>query len=319
MPTLDEIIVKSETNVTSLSDKIKGLDKLHQHIESLTQQPEILAKQVQEIIASSKDYSVDLKSIATNYLDGSYNLFEAKLNELNDRIVALRTETDRLLNTDFHVLFAGLQKEMIGQTRKDLEAELKKIDEKTTDFQSKIDQFKKEINRLIDTDFTVLFRELQKAFIDQARKDIAVELNKIDDKTIKLQDKINNLNTAINRLAEIDLEKGFKDLQGKLSDIQQSLAVLPAIAQNIVSLQGTAKDGFASTNQSIRSGNESLEKTITDQNNETRKIITSLENRIQSVTEQNEQLKKEINLNKLIQLACFAATLALLIYLVARK
>lgn len=55
-------------------------------------------------------------------------------------------------------------------------ANLNELSNKTKDLQ-------KEISRLVNTDFTKLFQDLQKSFIDQTRKDLAIELKKFDDKS----------------------------------------------------------------------------------------------------------------------------------------
>ncbi|WP_332914608.1 hypothetical protein [Algoriphagus boritolerans] len=85
-------------------------------------------------------------------------------------------------------------------------ANLNELSNKTTDLQ-------KEISRLVNTDFTKLFQDLQKSFIDQTRKDLAIELKKFDDKSTDLQTKIDELRKQVERLERIDLEKHFDKLQ----------------------------------------------------------------------------------------------------------
>ena len=50
---------------------------------------------------------------------------------------------------------------------------LNELSDKTKDLQ-------KEITRLVNTDFTKLFQDLQISFIDQSRKDLAIEYKKFD-------------------------------------------------------------------------------------------------------------------------------------------
>ncbi|MBK9357604.1 MAG: hypothetical protein IPN08_09500 [Bacteroidales bacterium] len=72
------------------------------------------------------------------------------------------------------------QKSIWTATTLYLQQTLNELSNKTTDLQ-------KEISRLVNTDFTKLFQDLQKSLIDQTRKDLAIELKKFDDKSTDLQ------------------------------------------------------------------------------------------------------------------------------------
>ena len=220
MPTLDEIIIKSEVNVMALSEKLKDLDKLRQDIKDLLEQPQKFEVQYGKIVQISEDFTNILGIATQEYLEGNNALFTTNLKELDAKtadfqakINDLKTEVSRLVNTDFTQLFADLQKDFIGQTRTDLAVELQKFEDKTADFQAKIEDLKTEISRLVNTDFTQLFADLQKDFIAQTRTDLAVELRKFEDKAAEFQAKINDLKTEITRLVNTDFTQLFGDLQ----------------------------------------------------------------------------------------------------------
>lgn len=170
MPNYEEIIKQSQANVKSLSEKLKDLDKLHQDIISLKTKSEgiplAFEQNFQKISELSKQYTETLGVASKTYLDGSNTLFTAKLNDLANENAKLEKEISRLVNTDLTELFNDLQKVFIEQTKKDVEIELKKIGEKTTDFQTKINSFGGEINRLEKVDLEKHFDKLQRTLSD---------------------------------------------------------------------------------------------------------------------------------------------------------
>lgn len=94
------------------------------------------------------------------------------------------------------------------------------------DFSLKINALQIEINRLLNTDFTQLFAELQKGFIEKTREDLAIELKKFDAKSQDLQLKINALQTEISRLLNTDFVKLFAELQKEfIKKTREDLAI----------------------------------------------------------------------------------------------
>lgn len=162
MPNYEEIIQESQANVKSLSDKLKDLDQLHQNIKELIRQPEIFDIKYQEIVKISEDYTNSLGAATKKYLDGNNSLFTSGLNELSIQLQDLEKEITRLVCTDFAELFNNLQRVFIGQTRDDLAIELKRFEEKSNDLQAKIDDLKKQIQRLENIDLEMHFDKLQK-------------------------------------------------------------------------------------------------------------------------------------------------------------
>lgn len=198
-------------------------------------------------------------------------------------------------------------------------ANLNELSNKTKDLQ-------KEISRLVNTDFTKLFQDLQKSFIDQTRKDLAIELKKFDDKSKDLQNKIDELRKQVERLERIDLEKHFDKLQKTLSVIFGAInainltltnivQTLTGIVQTLGSIQTTLDTNHKEVKQLINSFSETTEKHLADQDKQAIKNVDLLQSKIKSLSEQNELLRKELKTNRIIQIVGMTIVLIILIYI----
>lgn len=282
MPNYDEIIKQSEDNINSLSEKLKGLDKLYQEIKSIKESseliPEIFSNKFLELVKLSEDYTNTLGSSTINYLDGNNTLFTTKLSELS----------------------------------------------------IKIKEFENEINRLVNTDFTNLFKDLQKEFIEKARADLAIELKLIEEKSNDLQTKIEYLKIQVDRLDKIDLDKHFDKLQKTLAEIfgainsinltlTNTVQTLTSIVQTLGTIQTSLETNHKESKQLITSFNGSLEKLLTDQNKQAAKDVELLELKIKTLSDQNALLFKDLIKNRIIQIAGTTIMIILLIYVAVKK
>ncbi|SEG51206.1 hypothetical protein [Algoriphagus boritolerans] len=277
MPNYEEVIQQSQANIKSLSEKLKDLDKLHQDIKELIKQPEIFDTKYQQIVKLSEEYTNTLGATTKKYLDGNNALFTANLNELSN---------------------------------------------KTTDLQ-------KEISRLVNTDFTKLFQDLQKSFIDQTRKDLAIELKKFDDKSTDLQTKIDELRKQVERLERIDLEKHFDKLQKTLAEIFIAINAINLTLTNVVQtltgivqalgyIQTTLDTNHKEAKQLLNGFSETTEKHLTDIEKQATKNVELLESKIKSLSDQNDLLKKEIKTNRIFLIVGFVIAISILVYLIVR-
>jgi DNA repair exonuclease SbcCD ATPase subunit len=166
MPNYEEIIQQSQANVNSLSEKLKDLDKLHQDIKELINQPEIFDSKYQQIVKLSEDYTNTLGTATKKYLDGNNTLFTTKLSELSTKVKDFEKEIVRLVNTDFNKLFKDLQKVFIDQTSEDLEKELKRFEDKSKDLQNIINELRMQVERLESIDLLHHFDKLQKTLAE---------------------------------------------------------------------------------------------------------------------------------------------------------
>ncbi|GHT28015.1 hypothetical protein AGMMS49574_01510 [Bacteroidia bacterium] len=281
MADYEEIIKRSQDNVKSLSEKLKDLDRLYQEIKALKEAaeetPAIFTKKFDDIVKLSEDYTNTLGAATKSYLDGSNTLFTIKLNELS----------------------------------------------------SKIDEFEKEITRLVNTDFTKLFEDLQEVFIDQTRKDLEKELKRFEEKSILLQAKTDELKKQIVRLEGIDLERHFDKLQKILAEIFGAINVinltlaniiqaLTGIVQSLGTIQTSLDTNHKEAKQLLNRFSEATEKHLTGQDKQRAKNEEMVEKKLESLSKQNEMLKKELRMNRIIQIVEFTVIIITLIYLIVK-
>jgi hypothetical protein len=197
--------------------------------------------------------------------------------------------------------------------------------ERLIELQTEIGNLKSQIERISSIDFTGLFDELQKVFINQTRADLEVELQKFDEKSKDLQAKINEIQKQIERLEKIDLEKHFAELQKTLAEIfgainainltlTNIIQTLTGIVQSLGTIQTTLDINHNEAKQLLNSFSDSTEKHLTDQDKQAAKNAELLESKIKSLSEQNELLKKEVKTNRIIQIVGLTIILSILIY-----
>lgn len=173
---------------------------------------------------------------------------------------------------------------------------------KLSEFSTKIKEFEKEITRLVSTDFTKLFKDLQKVFIDQTRDDLAKELKRFEEKSQDLQTKIGELEIQVERLEKINLEKHFDKLQktlseifGAINSINLSLTSVTQNLNNIVQTLGAIQTSIdlnhRDTKQFINTFSETTAKHLTEQDIEAKKNVESLKGDIKLLIDDNAVLK----------------------------
>lgn len=225
MPNYEEIIQQSQANVKALSVKLKELDKLHEDINKLIQQPEIFEAIYQQIVKLSEDYTNSLGASVKKYLDGNNSMFTEKLKEFSNR------------NSE-------LQKE-------------------------------------------------------------------------------------ITRLERIDLDKHFDKLQKTLSDIFGAIngisitltaltQTLAGIVQTLGAIQNTVDNNHREVKHVIGSFSEATSKHLRNQDNEAKRNVELLESKINSLSDQNDLLKKEIKANRIILVVGLTINLIFLIYVAVK-
>jgi hypothetical protein len=259
MPTLDDIIKLSEENVKALSKKLKELEVLKQDIETTKADaagiPELFDDMFQKTIKLTEKYTNTLGGVTQVYLDGNNILITKKLSELS-----------------------ALSKDL-----------------------------KKEVSRLLEFDLTVLFKDLQKSFIVQTRKDLVAELAKFDEKAESLQLKIEELKKQTDRITKVDLEKHFSKHQNTLAEIFGAINTINItltaitqtfsnIVQNIGAIQNTLNANHIETKQLITTINAELSILLNKQNE-------MIEKKFTQINEQTELLKKGQNTIKFLLFA----------------
>ena len=163
----------------------------------------------------------------------------------------------------------------------------------------------------VDVGLRILFEEMQHAFITRSRKDIAIELKKMENRTSLLQDKINTLHTEVDRLSAIDLDTEFKRMQGTLLHITRSVDNISG------SVGANVGNGLSTTNEAIRRYAEEAAKQLARVDEEAKTNILFLDHKIQSLADQNKLLKKSIRNNNIILLLSALLIIGGIIYIIA--
>ena len=154
------------------------------------------------------------KLLELEVLHNDIKLLKKQPEEMGAHFEALLGEYSKLVKlTDPFI------KELRDSTKVYLEESNKIFKENIDKFESKYDQLGLEINRLNAIDLKGSFESLQVEFMNRTRDDLQVELQKIDDKTLVFQKKIEDFQTEITRLASFDLKEHFELHQKTLSDI----------------------------------------------------------------------------------------------------
>jgi len=166
----EELIEKSYIELEALQNEVTLLADMRKNLETListnNQLPVIFEEKFKKIIELTEKYSLSLGLAAKTYLDGNDILFASCLSELSTKLKEFENEISRLANTDFAKLFNDLQKVFIEQTREDLAIEIQRFEPITSDLQTKIGEFKKQIDRLAKIDLDTHFDKLQKTLSD---------------------------------------------------------------------------------------------------------------------------------------------------------
>lgn len=277
------------------------------------------------------DYEEIIKQSQANVKSLSEKLKD--LDKLHQEIKALKESAEvipEIFNNKFQELVKlseGYTNTLGAATKSYLDGNNTLFTTKLSELSTKIKEFKKEITRLVNTDFTKLFKDLQKVFIDQTRADLATELKRFEEKSKDLQTKINELKKQIERLEKIDLEKHFDKLQKTLSEIFGAInainltltnivQTLTGIVQSLGTIQTTLDTNHKEAKQLLTSFSETTEKHLTNQDNQATKNVELLESKLKSVSEQNELLRKEVKTNRIIQIVGLTIIVLILIYVV---
>ena len=300
MPSIDELyeqVVKAaHENVNKLNKKLEEIEKVHQDIKKLLEQnekmPGVFDKKFSEILIFENKFIEELGGATKVYLDGSNEILTQRLLSFSEKIEELKIEITRLVETDFHKLFESLQKEFMEQTTSDFKLVWDSFDKKFKEFDGKLSDLKLEIDRLVNTDFNKLFRELQEAFINQTRLDLENEYKKLDEKSQGFQENINVFEAQVKRLENIDLEKHFEKHQKTLSDIFGALNNLNVSFSSAVERLNTIIQSLGEVQNQLRAFHNETTELITKNHKEALTHLDDLQKMgLQNFEKVNEKMK----------------------------
>ena len=247
----EEILRESQENVKKLNEKLKDIESLHNEIKesvSLSLKNPVLFKEL----------AVKLNDSAELYLTGNNAIFDQKIFEISNKINELGSEISRLVNVDFKLLFKDLETKFLENSKLEIGKELKKIDEKAVNIQSKIDDLGTEITRLSKIDLEEHFNKHQSKLsevfisvngINGILTTISQNINKIIqnfgdiEQILSKNQKENNTNFDI---LKANQEKNTNELINKIKETDAKLDIV--ITQNDTlkkELDFNKKIGFA--------------------------------------------------------------------------
>jgi uncharacterized protein YukE len=99
------------------------------------------------------------------------------------------------------------------------------------------DDIQKSVSELNEIDLESRFDKLYDSFTAKSKSDFDIELKKLDQKSVELENLKNQFVAEITRLEKVDLDKGFSQLQKTLSDLFSSLSTVNLNLTQITSVQ----------------------------------------------------------------------------------
>jgi hypothetical protein len=178
----------------------------------------------------------------------------------------------------------------------------------------------------LSEDYTNTLGAATKKYLDGNNTLFTVKVSELSAKTKEFETNINKLKDEIERFKTISLKERFDKLQETLTEasgvtngiditLTSLTQTISGIDHTLSSIQNTVETNHREAKQIIGLFSEGLSKHLHSQDNEAKRNVELLENRIKSLVEQNDMLKKGIKTNRIIQLAGITIILAALIYI----
>lgn len=199
----EELLENSYLELENLKKEVTQLEQIGVKFKNLLnsndQLPVVFEEKFKKIVKLTESYTDSLGLATKSYLDGNNSLFTTNIIELSNKIKKLHEEIDRLVNTDFAELFKDLQKSLIEKIQSDLTVELKKFEEQSNNFHTKIELFKDQIARLEKINLESHFDKLQKTLseIFGAINSINITFTSITQTLTNIVQSIGNIQTTI--------------------------------------------------------------------------------------------------------------------------
>lgn len=277
----EELIESSYNELETLKSEVTQLESIRKNIEILigsnNELPPLFLELYNNLKELSASYTGSINDVTRKYLSDANTVFVERVSELQSKINEINNQIERISKVDFTGLFKDLQKDFIDKTRADLEIELKKFDEKSKDLQTKVDELKKQIERIENIDFDRHFDRLQKTLSE-------------------IFGAVNAINLTLTNIIQ----------------------TLTGIVQTLGSIQTTLDTHHKETKQLVKNFSEATEKHLAEQDNQVSKHFELLEGKLKSLSEKNELLKKDIKTNRIIQIAGLTIILIVLIYVATK-
>jgi len=237
----EEILRESQDNVKKLNEKLKDIETLHNEIKesvSLSIKNPVLFKELAEKLNDSAEL----------YLKGNNTIFDQNISEISNKISELGSEITRLSALDFSLLFQDLETKFLKDWNVKIDTELKKIDEKSSDLQTKIKELDKEVTRLSKIDLEDHFNKHQSKLsevfisvngINSILTSVSQNFNKIIQNFGDIEQTLTKNQKEIDKHFDSLTENNEKSTKNLLSKINESEVKLSSI---ILATESLKKD-----------------------------------------------------------------------------
>jgi DNA repair exonuclease SbcCD ATPase subunit len=249
----EEIIKSSMENVKTLNKKLNDIEELHNQIK------QSIADSAKIPVLFEK-LGIELNNSTESYLSGNNKIFKDSIEEIIVKTLELKTEINRLAETDFTSQFLGLQTKFLETTGVELKKKFDKLDEKTNKLKTVNNDFKNEVTRLSKI-------ELESHF-DKHQSKLSDIFNAINGINNVLSVVSQNLIKNTQGLGEIEqrLKANHNDIKQKFENVSSDLKKQKEYLEEKLNQVDTILEKVVTQNQQI---NEKLETTSNKQQTNT--------------------------------------------------
>ncbi|CAM3929151.1 hypothetical protein FLBR109950_09100 [Flavobacterium branchiophilum] len=227
----NDLLVKNNSNFTN------KLNELNSEITRLNK-------------VDFKDFFKDLerKFLESTKVEISKELkkFDEKVANFQMKISELNSEITRLSEIDFNALFEDLERKFLENSKFEIGKELKKFDEKATNFQTKVDDLGKEVSRLSKIDLEKHFNKHQNKL-----SEIFIAINGINTIIANIS---HNINSLIQKFGDIEqtLSKNQKEINKGFDSLTQSHEKTTNDLLNKIKESDSKLDAIVSQNELLK-------------------------------------------------------------------
>jgi uncharacterized protein YukE len=250
MNNIDQILEKNYEQLDILKSELTNLKEIKNRIEVLIgsndKLPIIFSELFDKINQVTNDFTKVLENSVNVFLEGNNDLLVKNNTVFSNKITELGSEISRLVEVDFKVLFKDLETNFLENSKVEIAKELKKFEEKTNNFQNKIDDLGKEITRLSKIDLEEHFNKHQSKL-----SEVFISVNGINGVMTTISQ---NINKIIQNFGEIEqtLSKNQKEINKGFDALTQSQEKTTNDLLNKIKESDTKLEAIVSQNELLK-------------------------------------------------------------------
>lgn len=181
----------------------------------------------------------------------------------------------------------------------------------------------------VSEDYTNTLGASTKKYLDGNNTLFTANLGELSDQSKNIKTKLDEFKKEVERLASIDFTKDFDKLQktlaeiyGAINSINLTLTTLTQTQTGLVQTLGAMQNAIdfnqKEAKQTSHAATESTLRHLKDQDAHAEKNSEMLKSQIVTLSEQNQLLKKDLNLMKTIQLIGLSVILIIALYIAVK-